>query len=465
MDYQSSLVFLDSLNNFERRLGQLDREDFSLEAFRRFLAFIGDPQDRLKCVHIAGSKGKGSAALLTAQILKEAGYRVGLYTSPHLYDVRERIRILSADSGHDPREVFSGCISEEAFARITGVLKKALEAPGCAELTYFEFLTALMFVHFQQEAVDVVVLETGLGGRLDSTNVVQPLACGITLIDLEHTRILGSSLAGIAREKAGIIKPGCRRVVVGLQPSEAMEVIRQRCAECGVGLFCAGKEIRMEKMTCRQDQLSFDVWSGRTCYACGSRLLGKFQAVNTAVAIGLTQGMEQDGFHVSRDAVERAVFSAVWPARLEIVASDPLIVVDSAHTVESSRCAAEAVRDHFSGRRVVLILGMSGDKDQMSIARNLAAVSRAVVLTQSSHCRAEKDFSLELEKIFLDHGAQVARTASVDEAVEKALKFCGDDDLIFAAGSLFLAAEVRQMIVRSSGLRGNVKQIGGKEVL
>jgi dihydrofolate synthase/folylpolyglutamate synthase len=447
MNYHSALAFLDSLTNFEVKLGQLEKTDFSLDSFRKFLTLIGNPQDKLKYVHIAGSKGKGSTALLTAQMLKEAGYRVGLYTSPHLYDVRERIRILQKDQLEDFKNIFSGRISEETFVQVVSRLKDVMDTSFNEAITYFEFLTAVAFLYFAQEKTDIVVLETGLGGRLDATNVVQPLACGITLIDLEHTRILGETLKQIAGEKAGIIKPGCRQVVCGIQVPEAKKVIEARCRECGVPLSFIGRDIRIEDIVCRDRGMSFCVVCGEKYYECRTQLLGKFQAVNTAVAIGLIHGLNQSEFCVSKDEVEKAVSQAVWPVRMEMISDDPVVLIDGAHTAGSSREVAETVKECFSGKKAVLILGMSADKDQRAIIENFSEIVSTAILTRSRHKRALHFFDPAAKKIFFEKGIDVVEIDSLDDAVKAAFQKRSGDDMILASGSLFLAAEVRQIIL------------------
>ncbi len=455
MDYQSSLAFLESLTNFELTLPHLTQKDFSLDRFRRFLSLIGDPHTRLTCVHIAGSKGKGSTAVLTAQMLKAAGYRVGLYTSPHLYDVRERVRVLSDSLPERSFDPFAGCISKQKFASLLSSLHKIITSDPQYAVTYFECLTALAFLYFDQQKTDIVVLETGLGGRLDSTNVVHPLACGITRIDLEHTHILGNTLSKIALEKAGIIKPGCRQIVLAEQPAQAKTAVLNHCRDCGVPVVCVGDEIVVSDVVYADHGLNFSVACAEGRYAFRSQMLGNFQAMNTAVAVGLIGALNRSGFFVDKSAVEEAVAHAVWPARMEVVCNDPLVVVDGAHTIESSRLAADSLCQHFPGRAVILIFGMSGDKDWSGVAENFAAVAQTVVFTRSKHRRAGLLDGEEIDQIFLKHGVEILRAVDSAEAVEMAVRKAAGETMIFAAGSIFLAAEVRQHFYECRALRSD----------
>jgi len=429
MTYQQALQYLNSLTNFETHLDKIGPKDFSLDGFRSLLSRLGDPHTYLKSVHIAGSKGKGSTAVLTAEMLKVAGYRVGLYTSPHLYDVRERIRILDTQDDAQKEALFSGCISAKDFAQaIDGVLRTAHKDPLLSP-TYFECLTAAAFLYFYEKAVNFIVLETGLGGRLDATNVTNPLVCGITMIDLEHTRILGDTLKQIAFEKAGIIKTGCLGVVSAGQAPEARRVIEQRCREKGVDVFFVGEQIDR--------------------YACPPQLFEEFHSMNVSMAAGMVRILDRAGYRVEKEDVQKAVEVTRWPGRMEVAGDDPLVIIDGAHTAESSRLVAESIQKHYPGRRIVLVLGMGRDKDQYHIVEHFAKMADTAVLTRSSHQRADVLDDPKIDDIFRRYSVKVVREDQVQKAVSVAMAQAVGERMVLIVGSIFLAAEARQYFIKN----------------
>jgi len=452
MTYSDALNYLSSLTNFESRLETLDAGDFSLDVFRQFLAVLGNPQKSLTVAHIAGSKGKGSTALLTAGMLAAGGYCVGLYTSPHLYDVRERVRVVSGSlRSQDAREeaLFAGCVSPQEFAGLCAELGRVVEKDFAGRVTYFEFLTALALVHFQRVGVDVAVLETGLGGRLDATNVVESVVCGLTLVEREHVKILGGSLQAVAREKAGIVKPGCRRVVSAPQQPEVAEVFEQVCRRAGVPLWTVGRDIVVQPDS-REAGL-FCVAAPQRCYRFTPRVPGAAWQDNTAVAAGLVEALRGPGFESRLEAVQTAGSRLVWPARLEVLSEDPVVVVDGAHTPESCRMMVQTLTQRFGPRRWVLVFGTATDKDAQGMARVLADSVGRVVLTRFAHSRAATDLIRRVGMIFSRAGAAVCEAPDAASALRQARDGLGCDQMLVAAGSLYLAAEVRREFLRTTG--------------
>jgi len=451
MTYSDAINYLNSLTNFETRLEALKGRAFTLETTREFLEALGNPQEDLKVVHIAGSKGKGSTALLTAGMLVSGGYRVGLYTSPHLYDVRERVRVMSDSAApQDPDgALFEDCVSSLDFAGLCAELRGVVERKFRGRVTYFEFLTALALVHFQRAGVDAVVLETGLGGRLDATNAVPSLVCGLTRVEREHSGILGGSLEAIAREKAGIVKPGCVRVVSDAQQPEVTAVFEEVCRGADVPLWVVGREIRIEQAP--GDTAGFCVVTPQWRYCLSPRVPGAAWQHNTAVAAGLIEALRGLGFESRAAAVEEAGNRLVWPARLEVLAADPVVVVDGAHTPESCRVLVQALAQRFGPCRWALVFGTGTDKDAEGMARELAGSASRVVLTRSVHARAEINLIRRVKPVFLQYGAVVTEAPDAGSALRLAQRGRRSGEILVATGSLYLAAEVRREFLRRRG--------------
>jgi len=454
MNYPDAIQYLHSFVNYEPQLHRLGAGDFSLDGMRKALSALGNPQKALSCVHIAGSKGKGSTAAFTAEILRQAGYRVGLYTSPHLYEERERIRVLSLIEAPSSGLLYPDCISKKDFARHLATLKEALQKNVGLALTYFEALTAVAFLYFKEQKTDVVVLETGLGGRLDATNVVDPLVCALTCIDLEHTAILGKTCEAIAGEKLGIVKSGCGALVLAPQNEEVRKVALETCSRLAVPCVEVGKDILISKAAYEEGRVAFSLQLPTASYRCSSNMLGAAQPVNAAVAVGLVEQLGRKGFPVTATAVEEGIAKTFWPGRMEVVGRNPTVVVDGAHTQKSAQLLLESMGRHFPGREIVLILGMSSDKDKEAICEVFARRVKAVVVTRAAHHRADPMDDPAIDEIFSRHGIKVERAPDVASALAWAKKNAGPHDVVLAAGSLFLAAEARGIEKGNTGKRG-----------
>jgi dihydrofolate synthase/folylpolyglutamate synthase len=312
------------------------------------------------------------------------------------------------------------------------------------EVTYFEYLTALAMSHFAAKKVDVVVLETGLGGRLDATNAVETMVCGITPIGLEHTTILGDTLSKIASEKAGIIKSPDQRVVIAPQAPEAMAVFEARCREFGITPTMVGKDLAMSVRSQTLDGVVFDVEGRRAYRGLTTKLVGEHQAMNAATAVGMTEDLEMFGFLLTEEAVARGVREAVWPARFEIVRRDPVVILDCAHTKESAEALASTFASVFPGRKAVVVFGVSSDKDSGAVARALELIAEQVILTKANHPRAFDFTRNKTPGIFKTVPSSV--TSSVGEAITDALAKAGRNSIIVVTGSLFVAAEARRFM-------------------
>ncbi len=433
MNYKEALEYLLRFADYERisRAGIV----WDLRRVERLLARLGDPQNRARSVHVAGTKGKGSTSAMIAWILKSAGYKVGLYTSPHLLDYTERIR------------VDGKAIAEEDWARLTELIKPHVEAENAigdlGQLTTFEIFTAMAFLHFQRVKADWQVLEVGLGGRLDATNVIKPEVCVITSISYDHMDVLGDTLAKIAGEKAGIIKAGADAVSAPQFP-EAMEVIERVCKEKGVRLIKVGEDVKWERGEFDADGQSFRVKGRRGTYELWIPLLGEHQLENAANAVAAVELLVERGNRISPEAIAAGVRSVDWPGRLQVLRRKPWVVVDGAHNAYSIKRLGEALEEYFRPEKVTLILGYGNDKDVAGMTAEAAEITGDIILVASKHPKAVKPEALRAE--FQKHGITPRVVDSVQEAVRLALEGAGANDLVCAAGSIFVIAEVMEMM-------------------
>jgi dihydrofolate synthase/folylpolyglutamate synthase len=461
MSYLETIKYLDSFVNYEKKPDEFYVESLKLERVTGFLRVIGYPQQSFKSVHIAGTKGKGSACAFTAHILREAGYKVGLFTSPHLSDVRERIRILRphGPGARESLDDLEGMIPKKDLAELVSRLKprinKYCEISQYGPLSFFEIYTILAFAYFKEQKVDFAVLETGMGGRLDATNVVIPVVCGITSISYDHTDKLGNTLTEIAGEKAGIIKrhtpqDTSRKLVVVSAPQEeeAAQVIRNKCVEENAVLYEIGKDIKIEPVSGSADYQEFNV-QGRLGRFKGLRinLLGSHQLINATMAVSLVSAI----FIESRENFKAGVFKkglqdTFWPARFEIVSRNPLIVLDGAHNAASARALVETLKQIFPEKKVALVLGISRDKDIPGITRLLFPVADKVIITSADNPRSARPADiLSAGREFLKD-QKVSLTRSVLEALKTVRSSTLRDSLILVAGSLFVVGEARAII-------------------
>jgi dihydrofolate synthase / folylpolyglutamate synthase len=446
--YEQALAFWFSRVNYERRAPR--PSDLKLDRMRALLALLDNPQDRLRIVHVAGSKGKGSTSAMLAAILRQAGHRTGLFTSPHLCQVEERIQVDGV------------AITPEELTQLMAVVQPAVEeldraaaASAAQPVTFFEVATALGFLHFARRRTDVAVIEVGLGGRFDSTNVCQPLVSLITSISLDHTHLLGDRLASIAMEKAGIIKPG-RPALSGATAPEARPVIERICRERGAPLrqLSVDFHFHYEPGKVRgpgAHQARVRVTTERTRWpALELGLLGEHQAANAAVAVACVEQLRADGLAIADEAVAGGLAAVDWPARLEVVPGRPLVVLDCAHNVASAQALADTLLASFPPARRILVFAISNDKDAAGMLRVLAPhFARAIFTRYRDNPRSVPPEHLaELLRDITDCPTTVAPSA--EAAWQAARALAGPDDLICVAGSVFLAGELRPLLVAGS---------------
>ncbi|MEI7998561.1 MAG: folylpolyglutamate synthase/dihydrofolate synthase family protein [Candidatus Omnitrophota bacterium] len=421
----SSQDFLHSLKNFESYLHKVTPEDFHLGRLKNLLTVLGTPQNQLRVIHVAGTKGKGSTCAMIASILQWAGFKVGLYTSPHLHRMNERIRILDKNNLNSCDD-FVGSISDEHMDSIITLMRPtiaAIENKGDF-LTFFEVLTAMAVVYFAQEKVDFVVLETGLGGRLDATNAFDSSIAVVTPISLDHIKILGNTLKKIAQEKAGIIKSSKQRIVLAPQEDVAMEVLKNRCREFGI-------EPRMVHPA-QYKHLK-------------TSLKGDHQTINASCAMEVVECLKMQGITISEEIVREGLKKVRWQGRFEVIKEKPTVVVDGAHNPASVKALAKTVLDEYPLRKIILVFGLSADKDIEAVCEPLKLISDMVILTKAKHPRSYSFDRQRAHDIF--NTKQWFLTDNVSDALALALTKANKEDVIVVTGSLFVVAEARECII------------------
>ncbi len=483
--YHETLQFLYTAIDYEKLISyQYNASTFSLDRMVKMLDYVGNPHKDFPSIHITGTKGKGSTSIMMSTVLEQAGLRTGLFTSPHLLDLRERIQI-----NHE-------MISEGDFVAAARALwpyiQRLRETDRAASPTFFETLTAMAMLYFKQKCVDIAVLEVGLGGRLDSTNVVIPRVSVITNIGFDHTAILGNTLASIAYEKAGIIKQGVA-VVSAVDEAGALSVIEKTCREKNARLYLLGRDILIEKaqgvdenaisqrnlyqpgQTGLQGFLKkgsaeggkttsagiphapFSVPPGRglLCKIKTWRhtydnvflpLVGAHQAKNCALVLGVLETLKEQGLiSVSDKIIYKAMSRVQCPARVELVGQNPFIILDYAHTVASMRSLKNALSENFTFHKLILILGFSQDKDLDNILKEIVPAGHSIIVTRSKNPRAAppEDLSHRIEKL-CNKQPKIANNAQ--DAVTLAREIASPDDLICITGSAYVAGEALQAL-------------------
>ena len=443
MDYQQALDYIYSFIDYETMHRPRDAASYDLRRMEELLAWLGNPHLKAKSVHIAGTKGKGSTAAMIASALTASGYTTGLYTSPHLTDLRERIRV----NGE--------LISEVELVDLVARLKPDVEAvnrkASYGQLTTFELLTALGFFYFRLKGADFQVVEVGLGGRLDATNIIRPEVCVITSINLEHTDVLGDSLVGIAAEKAGIIKPGTT-VVSSPQTDEVAQAIAETCLKNGADLVRVGSDVTWQELGFDANRQLLKVKGRLASYQLSLPLLGCYQLENAATAVAALEVLAGKDFNVSRGSITKGLEQVSWPGRFQIVKLNPLIVVDGAHNPASARGLRQSIEHYFKDfDRAILVIGASSDKDIAGIVSELHPLFDIVIVTRSRHPRAMAAPPIVAE--FKKHGIEALSAETVSEALSLALAQAGDRDFICVTGSLFVVGEAIEQVNRGGLLK------------
>lgn len=436
MNYRQAAEWLEALANPERSgLGRRYARRVNLEATRRMLALLDAPHAGLRVVHIAGTKGKGSVSAMVESVLRTAGHSTGLFTSPHIVSWRERIRI-----NGEP-------ISEDDVARLATEVRpvvEQVEAEGLRRPSFFEACTAMALLAFAEAGLDLCVVEVGLGGRLDATNVLTPLVSVITTLGIDHTRVLGRTLQQIAAEKAGIIKPGVPVVVAPQEPEAAAVVARvaqhQRAPLRPARPFVVAPARRVDPDELQPNRLPpigermRGTFAGRELTPLVP-LLGAHQAINAGVAAEVCWVLRERGFAVRPEDFARGLERVRWPGRVDLIGIHPWLIADCAHTGESARALMSALRRHLSYERLIVVLGLSKDKAAGEVARELADADLAI-LTQASLPRAMP--AKRLAERTRDCWRRFEVLADPGDALLRAQSLAGRRDAICITGSIFI---------------------------
>lgn len=441
MDYSQAIAYLHSLTDYEtKRVSRYTPEAFDLARIKRLLDDVGSPEEDFRSVHVAGTKGKGSTSAMIESCLRAAGYRTALYTSPHLHTFRERIRVAGEKIDRD-----------EVVALVEEFRPRVERMPG---LTTFEVITAMGFLHFARSDVELAVVEVGLGGRLDATNVLTPEVTVITSISLDHTYLLGDTLGEIAREKGGIIKPGIPTVSAP-QRAEAIQTLEAICRERKAPLveICrdwdyesgpadeAGQTFVVRQISDGQSPFSGEHWIP---------LLGRHQLENATTAIAVLDVLREDGANISPQAIDCGLREVQWPGRMEILSHDPLVVVDCAHNPYSARTLRDALEEWFPDRSWVMVFGASADKDIAGMLEALEPISEYTIVTRADHPRARAP--IELADIVADVGSGAEVSLNVSKSLDRALAMMDPDNGLLATGSIFLVADLREAWAEHTGM-------------
>lgn len=411
-----------------------------LDRMHQLMALLGDPHRAVRHVHVAGTKGKGSTCEMTASCLEACGYAVGVYTSPHLLDIRERIRINSRQIPHAD------------FLRVAQKVADAAanlpESPDGEEPTFFELITAMAFLYFAEEAVDVAVIEVGLGGRLDSTNVIVPEVAAVTSISLDHTQILGDTVEKIAAEKAGIFKPGVPALTVPQKPG-VVEVFKDVAARIGCPLQVVGQDIdfsmRFEASPNHGPQARVCLTTTRNNFEhLVVPLRGEHQAANCGLALAILDKLSERGFSTPEEKVTRGLAAVKAPGRMELVWPSPRVIVDGAHNTDSIRCLIKAIGANVPYDSMVMIFGCAADKDIDGMLAEVALGADKVVFTRAAGNARAAD-PRELARRFNDDHGKMAQTAeSIAEAFALATRAVNREDLLVVTGSFYLVGDAKR---------------------
>lgn len=432
MTYQEAREFIDQSNKYGSKLG--------LEVITELLSRLGNPQDKIKIIHVAGTNGKGSTTAFLTSILAAEGYKVGRYISPAVFSYRERVQITQSigatlDTDYISREGVS-----EAIERIKVVCEEMV-SDGFYHPTSFEIETAMAMLYFLQEEIDFAVVEVGLGGRLDATNVIkQPVCCVITSISMDHMQYLGDTLEKIAREKAGIIKDSVPVISCNTEP-EVIQVLRSVSREKAAPLTLVDLS-RSELLNSTPEGTSFR-YLGETYEI---KLLGGHQITNALLAIRTAEVLNQKGYSISRKAIKEGLYQTSWSGRFEVIAREPYFIIDGAHNEDAAYRLADAIRMYFHGKRLIYVMGVFADKDFCQILSITAPMAELIITLTPNNSRGLPSDQLAQEA--KKYCPAVLDAKTTEQAVRIAYQEAGKDNVIIAFGSLSFLGELRALVER-----------------
>lgn len=426
MRYEEAMKYITEVGNFGSNYG--------LERTHKLLEYLGNPEKELKFIHIAGTNGKGSTTSMITEILMGSGYKVGMYTSPFIEEFEERIQI---NRNNIPKETLASLMDEVKLS-----VDKVIE-DGYNHPTEFEIITVLMLLYFKRENIDFGVIEVGLGGTLDSTNVITPILQVITSISFDHTNLLGNTLEEIAREKAGIIKKGIPTVIYP-QQEEALNVIKNKCFEMDSELYIANSDnLKFESVV--NDDKPYQLLKYNDEIDILLPLLGEHQIINLSVAMKTIEVLNNRNItDISIDNITKSIKSVIWKGRLEVLSNNPYVVIDGAHNIQGIQTLSKNIKKYFEYDNLYLILGILADKDVEEMIKVITPMAKKVYAVTPNSIRAE--LAEDLKKEIIKYNENCQAYDDYKEAYLTALNDADENDLILASGSLYMVGDMRKII-------------------
>lgn len=428
MNYNEALNYVENTGKFAINLG--------LQRIQRLCDLAGNPEKYLKVIHVAGTNGKGSTTTFISSVLISQGYKVGIYTSPYIERFTERIKINNTE------------INEEEVARLITEISSDIdrvEKEGLERPTEFEIITACAFKYFNEQKVDFVVLEVGLGGRFDATNIVNPLLSVITTISYDHMNILGDTLGKIAFEKAGIIKID-KPVVIYPQEKEVMDVLLKEAANKNADIKLVS-DMKFEVLKDSDDGIIFNAFGNREYKSLKLNMTGSYQVMNALTALKAIETLAEEGINVENSAIYEGFASAAWPGRFEIIHREPYIVLDGGHNNQGIDVLVSALKKYFPDKKVRIVCGMLRDKEYSRMIERLGEVSNDFISVRANNPRALS--AKELKEVIEVKGKNAVVAESIQEGVKKALEVTQRDEVLVFCGSLYMIGEVRRILKKN----------------
>ena len=426
MRYEEAMKYITEVGNFGSNYG--------LERTHKLLEYLGNPEKDLKLIHIAGTNGKGSTTSMITEILIGAGYKVGMYTSPFIEEFEERIQI---NRRNIPKETLANLIDEVKVA-VDRVIEEGYNHP-----TEFEIITVLMLLYFKKEKIDFGVIEVGLGGRLDSTNVIIPILQVITSISFDHTNLLGNTLEEIAGEKAGIIKKNIPTVIYP-QEEEALKVIKNKCAAMESDLYTADKD-NMKFVKVVNEDKPYQLLKYKEEFNIFLPLLGEHQILNLSVAMKVIEVLNNRKIvNITTESIIKSIKNVTWKGRLEVLSNNPYVVIDGAHNIQGIKTLSRNIKKYFKYENLHLILGILADKDVEEMIKIITPIAKQVYAVTPNSIRAE--LADDLKNEIVKYNANCRAFDEYEEAYLEALKNAKENDIILASGSLYMIGDMRKII-------------------
>lgn len=426
MRYEEAMKYITEVGNFGSNYG--------LERTHKLLEYLGNPEKDLKLIHIAGTNGKGSTTSMITEILMGAGYKVGMYTSPFIEEFEERIQI---NRRNIPKETLVNLIDEVKVA-VERVIEEGYNHP-----TEFEIITVLMLLYFKKEKIDFGVIEVGLGGRLDSTNVIIPILQVITSISFDHTNLLGNTLEEIAGEKAGIIKKNIPTVIYP-QEEEALKVIKNKCAAMESDLYTADKD-NMKFVKVVNEDKPYQLLKYKEEFNIFLPLLGEHQILNLSVAMKVIEVLNNRKIvNITTESIIKSIKNVTWKGRLEVLSNNPYVVIDGAHNIQGIKTLSRNIKKYFKYENLHLILGILADKDVEEMIKIITPMAKQVYAVTPNSIRAE--LADDLKNEIVKYNANCRAFDEYEEAYLEALKNAKENDIILASGSLYMIGDMRKII-------------------